>query len=95
MTASLSHASQQENQSFDPSVHLSYECITHERVREAAFSCYEIAFSITYPVETGHFSLKVTGRKRIKMVLHERSHLRAMELVLPAPLNCWRGRSWR
>src|SRR5258708_12079468 len=51
-----------EEQSGFPVVHLSYECIQQERSREAAITLYEIACSITYPTESAHLSIRVSGQ---------------------------------
>lgn len=51
-----------EDQSSAPVVHLSYECILREQLRESASSLYEIACSIIYPAASAHLSLRVTGQ---------------------------------
>lgn len=45
-----------------PLIHLSYECVLRERGRDTESYHYEIACSITYPVHSGHLSLRVTGQ---------------------------------
>ena len=62
MPASTSHPSSSENQSRFPGVHLSYECVSQIRSRESDTYSYEIACSISYPVQSGHLSIRVTGR---------------------------------
>jgi hypothetical protein len=62
MSASIPHPSPSENQSRFPGVHLSYECIPQIRTRESDSYAYEIACSISYPVKSGHLSIRVTGR---------------------------------
>lgn len=43
-------------------VHITYECITQIRNRESDSFYYEVACSISYPVDSGHLSIKVTGQ---------------------------------
>src|SRR5215469_9059379 len=62
MSTALHRPSLAEEQSGFPVVHLSYECILHERSREAATPRYEIACSITYPTGSAHLSIRVTGQ---------------------------------
>lgn len=62
MSASLSHSSSSENQSCFPAVHISYECVSQIRTRESEAYSYELACSISYPVATGHLSMRVTGQ---------------------------------
>src|SRR5581483_5211500 len=45
-----------------PLIRLSYECILQERGPGAESYQYEIACSITYPVSSGHLSLRITGQ---------------------------------
>lgn len=47
-----------EDQSNDPIVHITYECILQEHVRELDSYVYEIACGITYPATTDHLSLR-------------------------------------
>jgi hypothetical protein len=51
-----------KDQSDTPLIHLSYECVLQERERESDFYIYEIACSITYPVASGHLSIRVAGQ---------------------------------
>ena len=51
-----------KDQSSFPVVHIFYECVLRERVQESASYLYEIACSITYPTESAHLSVRVTGR---------------------------------
>jgi len=51
-----------KDQSSFPVVHIFYECVLRERLRESASYLYEIACSITYPTESAHLSVRVTGR---------------------------------
>ncbi len=62
MSIALQGPSLAEEQPGFPVVHLSYECILQERSREAATTLYEIACSITYPTESAHLSVRVTGQ---------------------------------
>src|SRR5437588_2779717 len=62
MSIALHRPSFAEEQPGFPVVHLSYECILQERSREAATTLYEIACSITYPTESAHLSVRVTGQ---------------------------------
>lgn len=62
MSTALHDPSLAEEQSGFPVVRLSYECILHERSREAATPRYEIACSITYPTGSAHLSIRVTGQ---------------------------------
>jgi hypothetical protein len=62
MSIALYQASHTEERPGCPVVHLAYECILQERSREAATTLYEIAFSISYPTESAHLSIKVTGQ---------------------------------
>lgn len=50
------------DQSGMPLIQLSYECVLQERGRDTNSYHYEIACSITYPVQSGHLSLRVTGQ---------------------------------
>src|SRR5258708_22718163 len=61
MSTAIHHPTLVEEQSGFPVVHLSYECIQQERSREAATTLFEIACSITYPTESAHLSIRVTG----------------------------------
>lgn len=45
-----------------PQIHLLYECVLQERERDNGSCHYEIACSITYPVQSGYLSLRVTGQ---------------------------------
>jgi hypothetical protein len=60
MSETIHHPSFTEAQPHFPGVHLSYECITQERSREASTILYEIACSITYPTATAHLSVRVS-----------------------------------
>src|SRR5690242_18921457 len=62
MPSSIPPASPAEDHSNYPVVQISYECVSRERVRESATYLYEIACSITYPLVSGHISVRVTGR---------------------------------
>ena len=62
MSTAIHHPTLVEEQSGFPVVHLSYECIQQERSREAATTLFEIACSITYPTESAHLSVRVTGQ---------------------------------
>lgn len=78
-----------EEQSGFPVVHLSYECIQQERSREAATTLYEIACSITYPTESAHLSMRVTGQhtprnapaREIPITRHEAGATTYVELL--------------
>ncbi|HYU71468.1 MAG TPA: hypothetical protein VEL31_02205 [Ktedonobacteraceae bacterium] len=59
---SASHSSSSEDQSRFPVVRISYECISQMRTREADSYYYELACSISYPVASGHLSVRVTGQ---------------------------------
>lgn len=62
MSTALHRPSLVGEQSSFPVVHLSYECILQERSREAATTLYEVACSITYPTDSAHLSVRVTGQ---------------------------------
>src|SRR5690348_9558178 len=62
MSTSIPHSSSSENQSRFPGIHISYECISRTRGRESDTYSYEIACSISYPVASGHLSIRVTGQ---------------------------------
>ena len=62
MSTALHRPSLVEEQSGFPVVHLSYECILQECSREAATTLYEVACSITYPTDSAHLSVRVTGQ---------------------------------
>ena len=62
MSSSTHDSSFSENQSTFPAVRILYECVVKERTREATSCLYEIACSITYPVLSGHLSIRVTGQ---------------------------------
>lgn len=72
-----------------PLIHLSYECILEERGRESDFYIYEIACSITYPVASGHLSLRVAGQntyrksaaREIPFTSHEAGATAYLELL--------------
>jgi hypothetical protein len=66
MSASLSHPSSSENQSCFPGVHISYECVSRMRTRESDTYSYEVACSISYPVASGHLSIRVTGQNTFR-----------------------------
>jgi autonomous glycyl radical cofactor GrcA len=56
-------SSLKQEQAGYPVVHLSYECVMQELSREATIARYEIACSITYPTESAHLSIRVTGQQ--------------------------------
>ena len=62
MSTALHRPSLVGEQSSFPVVHLSYECILQERSREAATTLYEVACSITYPTDSAHLAVRVTGQ---------------------------------
>jgi hypothetical protein len=66
MSASLSHSPSSENQSRFPGVHISYECVSRIRTRESDTYSYEVACSISYPVASGHLSIRVTGQNTFR-----------------------------
>ncbi|GHO48919.1 hypothetical protein KSX_70820 [Ktedonospora formicarum] len=78
-----------EDQSHDPVVHISYECVLQERVRESDSYVYEIACGITYPATTGHLSLRVmsmhsyrrTPIREIPFTRHETGATTYVELL--------------
>ena len=89
MSSSTHDSSFSENQSSFPAVHILYECILKERTREATSCLYEIACSITYPVQSGHLSLRVTGQntyrnspaREISFTRHEAGATTFVELL--------------
>ena len=62
MSTAVHRPSLAEEQSGFPAVNITYECILQERSREAATPHYEIACSITYPTESAHLSIRVSGQ---------------------------------
>jgi hypothetical protein len=72
-----------------PIVHISYECILQNRLRESATYLYEIACSLTYPAASAHLSLRVTGQntyrnasaKEIPFTLHNAGATAYIELL--------------
>jgi hypothetical protein len=89
MSASISHPSSAENQSCFPGVHISYECVSRMRTRESDTYSYEVACSISYPVASGHLSIRVTGQntfrqapaKEIPFTRHETGATTYVELL--------------
>jgi hypothetical protein len=61
MSASPNNTSLSKDQHNYPVVHISYECILKERLRESPY-LYEVACSITYPVTSGYLSIRITGQ---------------------------------
>ncbi|HWS82958.1 MAG TPA: hypothetical protein VN207_01720 [Ktedonobacteraceae bacterium] len=61
MSVSPYNTSLSKDQHSYPVVHLSYECVLKERLRESPY-LYEIACSINYPVESGYLSIRITGQ---------------------------------
>ncbi len=57
MSASTNDASSK------PMVHISYECIVRERLRESTTYFYEVACSITHLPASAHLSIGVTGER--------------------------------
>ncbi|WP_220198888.1 hypothetical protein [Ktedonospora formicarum] len=48
-----------EEPSNNPAIHIVYECVLQERVRESDSYVYELACAIMYPATTGHLSLRI------------------------------------
>jgi hypothetical protein len=57
-----------KDQSNYPIVHISYECVLRERLRESASYLYEIACSVAYPATSAHLSLRVTGQNTYRNI---------------------------
>jgi hypothetical protein len=57
-----SQSSGQKDQVSIPVIHITYECIMHERLRESASYLYEVACSVTYPVASAHLSIRVSAQ---------------------------------
>jgi hypothetical protein len=60
--AATSTTAQSNDQASVPVIHISYECVLRERIRESATYLYEVACSITYPATSGHLSIRVTSQ---------------------------------
>jgi hypothetical protein len=43
-------------------IHITYECVLHERLRESASYLYEVACSVIYPVASAHLSMRVSAQ---------------------------------
>jgi hypothetical protein len=77
------------DQSSFPTVHISYECIQWERIRESVSYLYEIACSIAYPTTSGYLSMRVTGQntyrnsaaREVPFTLHEQGATTYLELL--------------
>ncbi len=67
MSASPSKTSLSKDQHGYPVVHISYEYVLKERLRESLY-LYEIACSITYPAASGYLSIRVTGQNTYRNV---------------------------
>jgi hypothetical protein len=84
-TQSSSH----KDQANVPVIHITYECIMHERLRESASYLYEIACSVTYPVASAHLSIRVsaqntyrnTASREIPFTLHKNGATTYAELL--------------
>jgi hypothetical protein len=46
-----------------PMIHISYECIVRERLRESTTYFYEVACSITHLPASAHLTIGVTGER--------------------------------
>jgi hypothetical protein len=60
MTDSINETTLEHNAT--PIIQLSYICVFRERLRESSTSSYEVACSITYPSQTAHLALRVSGQ---------------------------------
>lgn len=67
MSALPSNTPLSKDQDSHPLVHISYEYVLKERLRESLY-LYEIACSITYPVVSAYLSIKVTGQNTYRNV---------------------------
>ena len=73
----------------NPVIHITYECVLHERLRESASYLYEVACSVIYPVVSAHLSMRVsaqntyrnTASKDIPFTLHEVGATAYVELL--------------
>jgi hypothetical protein len=70
-------------------IHITYECILHERLRDSASYLYEVACSVTYPVDSSHLSMRVsaqntyrnTASREIPFTLHKSGATAYVELL--------------
>lgn len=67
MSALPSNTSLSKDQDNHPIVHITYEYVLKERLRESLY-LYEIACSITYPAASAYLSIKVTGQNTYRNV---------------------------
>lgn len=73
----------------NPVIHITYECVLHERLRDSASYLYEVACSVTYPVASAHLSMRVsaqntyrnTASKDISFTLHKVGATAYVELL--------------
>jgi hypothetical protein len=54
--------------SSQPMIHLSYECIMRERLRESTSYIYEVGCSITHLAASAHLFMRVTGEHTYRSI---------------------------
>ena len=89
MSASTHDTLHSEEQSSYPTIHISYECVQRERVRESVSYHYEVACSIAYAATSSYLSMRVTGQntyrnsatKDVPFTLHDRGATTYVELL--------------
>ena len=72
-----------------PTIHISYECVQQERVRESVSYRYEVACSIAYVAASSYLSISVTAQntyrnrptRDVPFTLHERGATTYVELL--------------
>jgi hypothetical protein len=88
MSALPSNTPLSKDRDSHPLVHISYEYVLKERLRESLY-LYEIACSITYPVVSAYLSIKVTGQntyrnmaaREVPFIRHEAGATTYVELL--------------
>jgi len=89
MSASTPNTPRSDDQANFPVVHISYECVLRERIRESATYLYEVACSISYPATSSHLSIRVTSQntyrnaavKEVSFTRHEAGATTYVELL--------------
>jgi hypothetical protein len=63
MPAVSNNASPAKKQTGVPVIHISYECVLRERLRDSGSYLYEIACGVSSLAETEHLSMRATSQK--------------------------------
>lgn len=89
MSASTHDTLHSKDQASCPTIHISYECVQQERVRESVSYRYEVACSIAYAATSGYLSMTITAQntyrnratRDVPFTLHERGATTYVELL--------------